>query len=233
MKSDWLCRLKDCFKKYPELYHTLIVLLSPIHYPAGKIRDKIRKNFDLESEVVINVGSGPVSLHKNIINVDIERHKNVHVIADAMNLPFKDHSVDGVITIAVLEHIKNPEKALLDFYRIIKPRGRILTYVPFIQGYHASPHDYHRWTIQGIEEAHRYFLKVESGVCSGPTSALVWILTEWLAMIFSMGSLRLYKMMYIAFMLTLWPLKFLDILISTHPVSSNIASVLYFVGKKK
>jgi ubiquinone/menaquinone biosynthesis C-methylase UbiE len=48
---------------------------------------------------------------------------NKYVVADAMNLPFEDHSFSHVISSEVLEHLKDDEKALMEIARVIKPRA--------------------------------------------------------------------------------------------------------------
>lgn len=48
------------------------------------------------------------------------------VEASATQMPFPDNSFDGLWSIWVLEHIPNPEKALLEMRRVVKPGGYIL-----------------------------------------------------------------------------------------------------------
>jgi len=43
--------------------------------------------------------------------------------ASATQLPFEDNEFDVIWTIAVLEHIHNPEKALLEMRRVLRPGG--------------------------------------------------------------------------------------------------------------
>ncbi|MGB9911609.1 MAG: class I SAM-dependent methyltransferase [Microgenomates group bacterium] len=43
--------------------------------------------------------------------------------ADITNLPFKDNFFDKVFSINVFEHLKNPQKALKEIKRILKPEG--------------------------------------------------------------------------------------------------------------
>ena len=46
--------------------------------------------------------------------------------ADAMSLPFKDKTFDGVYTFGVLHHIPDIEKAVAEINRVIKPGGQIM-----------------------------------------------------------------------------------------------------------
>lgn len=51
-------------------------------------------------------------------------------IADASNLPFKSNSFDIVISLWVLEHLKNPPKAISEIYRVLKPTGIFMFVTP-------------------------------------------------------------------------------------------------------
>ena len=104
--------------------------------------------------------------------------------------------------------------------------------IPFMQPFHASPHDYQRYTLPGIEFLHRDFQKVESGVFSGPVSGALWAVQEALASVFSFGSDKLRNLLTIGVMLLTWPVKFLDLLAMRFPTAKNVASNFYFHGKK-
>jgi ubiquinone/menaquinone biosynthesis C-methylase UbiE len=106
-------------------------------------------------------------------------------------LPFKDNSIDAVMSLAVLEHVREPPVVLKEVHRVLKPGGRVFSVIPFMQPFHASPHDYQRYTLPGIEYLHRDFEKVESGVFSGPVSGSLWAVQEALASVLSFGSVKL------------------------------------------
>ncbi|MGL4858865.1 MAG: glycosyltransferase, partial [Enterobacteriaceae bacterium] len=50
---------------------------------------------------------------------------------DVMNLSFPDNAFDRVLSLDVLEHIPEPERAFRELYRILKPEGVLLFSVPF------------------------------------------------------------------------------------------------------
>lgn len=71
------------------------------------------------------------------------------IVGDIHNLPLPDESVDGVICIAVLEHVENPMQAMSELCRVTKPGGMVFVFVPFLYYYHAEVgyyHDYWRYT---------------------------------------------------------------------------------------
>lgn len=47
-------------------------------------------------------------------------------VADAMNLPFPDSSFDAVLSNGLLCFLKEPEKALIEMHRVLKPSGRLV-----------------------------------------------------------------------------------------------------------
>lgn len=52
------------------------------------------------------------------------------VKADICNLPFKDNSYDIILCNHVLEHIPNDTKAMLELYRVLKPKGMAILQIP-------------------------------------------------------------------------------------------------------
>ena len=50
--------------------------------------------------------------------------------ADATSIPAQDATSDVVIALDVLEHVQNPEVALAEIYRVLKPGGTLVVFVP-------------------------------------------------------------------------------------------------------
>ena len=84
--------------------------------------------------------------------------------ADMQQLPYPDDSVDSFMSIAALEHVPNPWKAIREIHRTLKPNGLLLLIVPFMYGIHGDPEsDYYRFTIASLKDMLNEFkiLKVE------------------------------------------------------------------------
>ncbi len=228
--SDNLDKLKSRLKQFSAFYYFLIETISPV-YSSLKIKDFIAAYPENES-VVLNIGSGNSRLSNNVINVDIFEYENVDVVCDIANLPFIDNSIDAILNIAVLEHVSNPRKVIDEMYRVLKPGGTIYTAFPFIQGFHASPYDFTRVTEEGIKELHSGFDMLEVRPFGGPTSGLLWVLQEWIAILLSFGSKKLHTFIYLSIMVLTFPLKFLDYFLIRHPMAKNISSGFVYIGRK-
>lgn len=68
----------------------------------------------------------------------------------ATNIPSPDGSFDTVLCTAVLEHLEEPEKALRECHRVLKPRGVAIYTVPFIWHLHEEPRDFYRFSKYGL-----------------------------------------------------------------------------------
>jgi len=78
---------------------------------------------------------------KEWINVDIQkaegRDKSFNF--DKFPYPFKDNEFDYILVDNVLEHLKNPRKVILEFWRISKPNAIIevivLSFIRYVLDY--------------------------------------------------------------------------------------------------
>ena len=182
---------------------------------------------------ILDLGSGTHRRAPNVINLEIEATPMVDVVADGHCLPFADNVFDAVISEAVLEHVQEPLHVVAEMFRVLKPGGYVCAAVPFLQGYHASPHDYQRWTATGFVTLFSQFCEIESGACAGPTAALHWIFREYIGLICSFGSLLVAKAVSLLVGWLTFPLVLLDMLLLLHPHSHILASAVYFVGRKE
>lgn len=193
--------------------------------------------------LILNVGSGDrflgggrlAGLGARLVRLDIAPLSLVDVVGDAQRLPFAAGVFDGVVCQAVLEHVPRPWQAVGEMARVLQRGGLLYIEVPFMQGYHPSPRDYFRFTLEGLEELLADFVKVEAGVCVGPASTASWLAREFLAGVLSgfSGNKRLRQAaVFIAGWLT-FPIKYLDLLLARRPSAGMIASGIYFIGSKK
>jgi SAM-dependent methyltransferase len=222
-----------------------------IFLPAATINLAARKNISrlnsllkaFESPVLLNLGSGErfIGMEKlekpiarRMVNLDLFPSSSVHVVGDAHALPFGGGVFHGIVCQALLEHTRHPDRVVMEMSRILKKGGFVYAEVPFLQGYHPTPGDFYRYTLDGIEVLFSEFEKVDSGVCVGPGSSLSWILREFIIGLltnFSPGKRWKTPTALIAGWLT-FPVKYLDFFLARAPNAHAIASGLYFLGRK-
>jgi len=219
--ADWLNAVKAAAKhRMGRLYPLAIAVLGPVYDNSEGAA--FLDTFGADA-IVCDLGAGARSYDDRIVCVDGYGYKSVHVVCDLVALPFADGSIDGVISEAVLEHVPDPAAHVAEMFRVLRPGGRVHCYFPFMQAFHASPHDYSRLTIPGLLHLFEAFTDCRAWVASGPTSGLIWTLQEWIAIAGSFGSERLYRAL-VPLTWVLSPLKYLDKVLIKHPAAHTIAS---------
>jgi SAM-dependent methyltransferase len=73
-------------------------------------------------------------------------HTRPDIYADAGRLPLVRACADGVLLFEVLEHVPDPEAAIAEIARVLRPEGKLLLSVPFLYPIHNAPYDFHRFT---------------------------------------------------------------------------------------
>lgn len=73
------------------------------------------------------------------------------IIADLNEpLPIESNVADCVVSLSVMEHLREPQLFLKEAHRILKPEGAMVLQVPFMWWVHEAPHDYFRYTRFGL-----------------------------------------------------------------------------------
>lgn len=144
------------------------------------VEDMVR---DYEDGLILDCGAGkrPV-YYSNVVNYEIVDYDTTDILGVGERLPFKNNSFDGVISVAVLEHVRDPFACAAEIVRVLKPGGRLFCAVPFLQPEHGYPHHYYNMAPQGLRALFERSLtiddhKVYAGVL--PVWALRWIVQSW------------------------------------------------------
>ncbi len=154
-------------------------------------------------DLVLEIGSGisPVltswdrMVYSDLSASALDMLKKIHgkgqyVVADAMHLPFPDHSFSHVIASEVLEHLSDDRRALAEMSRVTMPDGTLIITFPHRQFYFA--HDdrfvehYRRYEISDVtallEEAGFYIVSVTKVL--GPLEKItMWTVTVCASML--------------------------------------------------
>ena len=182
----------------------------------------------------LGVGSEPVleSADVESVDTDVRLGPRTQVICDAMKLPFPDASFDGAIAQAVLECVPDPDQAVAELHRVLRPGGIIYSEVPFMQQQHDAAHDFWRFTAQGHRRLLRDFDEVAVGVQVGPGSALAWSVRAFARSL--AGPHRRLQVLLgrIANILCCW-MPLLDHYMVKHPPAIDAASATYYLGRRR
>lgn len=156
-------------------------------------REKITKIFSEKSKIV-DIGGGlridekrnnrkmdlpwltPYLDKVEYIVLDKVKDYNPDIVGDIHDLPFEDNSLDAILCLSVLEHVEEPQKAVKEMYRCLKPGGYCYIDVPFIFYYHPMKgyyKDFYRFTKDGLEYMTRDFSTVEIQGVRGAISTVM------------------------------------------------------------
>jgi SAM-dependent methyltransferase len=78
-------------------------------------------------------------------------YSQLDIICDLEQLPFSENTFDAVICAQVLEHVKEPQRVIVETFKTLKPGGIIYLSAPQGWGIHQRPHDYFRYTNYGLQ----------------------------------------------------------------------------------
>ena len=129
----------------------------------NRIHDGVLKQFGrryLKGRLVdIGCGTKPyASLLRPFVteHVGVDHESSLHctsavdVFGTAYAIPASDASFDCAVCTAVLEHLEEPELALRECNRVLRPGGVAIYSVPFIWHLHEEPRDFFRFSKYGL-----------------------------------------------------------------------------------
>jgi SAM-dependent methyltransferase len=180
------------------------------------------------------LGSGMENLaaepEVQLVETDVSFGLRTKLICDAHDLPFEDHSFDGVVAQAVLQCVVDPSRCVREMERVLKPHGLVYVESSFMQQVVQGRYDFTRFTHLGLRRLLRNFEELASGPATGPGMALAWSCRFFL-LSFARGLWA--RRAACAFArLTLFWLKYFDATLARKPGIYDAAAGFFFMGRK-
>lgn len=179
--------------------------------------------------VKLFLGGAGGTIPNGFLNIDFEYLSGVDVVADVQGLPFKSESIAAIECDAVLEHVPDPQVAVQEMLRVLRPGGFLHVLVPFCQAFHGYPSDYQRWTVEGLKHLLREFTIVDVGIRTGPTATVLSVLAEYAKLIVP-SALR--RPTYALLCWVIWPARYLDLWLNRKPEAHILANSIYILAQK-
>ena len=110
-----------------------------------------------------------------VVNLEYLPYELPDLLGDGLNLPFADDTFGAVFSQAVLEHVPDPQRAVDEMHRVLRPGGQLFVEAAYMQPLHAVPSHYFNVTPFGLDYLCRDFDKIDSDWSAGPYFTLEWI----------------------------------------------------------
>jgi SAM-dependent methyltransferase len=140
-------------------HETKNILINHIHDRV--LLRHVSRYFDRRPNRLIDIGCGAKPFKELLAPYITEHvgvdHRNtrhnqsdIDIFGTAYQIPEAEASFDFAICTAVLEHLEEPEQALREAFRVLKPNGIAIYSVPFIWHLHEEPRDFYRFSKYGL-----------------------------------------------------------------------------------
>jgi SAM-dependent methyltransferase len=108
---------------------------------------------------VLDLASGPSPSYYSYLNNGLVVTKTDYTAKPGIDatvdfnkpLPFESESYDTVCIFHALYIAEDPERVLQEVRRILKKGGTLAIAMPFVANEMPEPHDYHRYTLEGLD----------------------------------------------------------------------------------
>lgn len=117
---------------------------------------KIQENSELFRGKCLDVGCGDNPYEellnpRDYIGIDANINSKADIIGDAVLLPFKDNRFDLILSVQVLQYVRDHQKAIKEMSRVLKEDGILFLVLPNTCKEDPLNPDYHRFTREGVK----------------------------------------------------------------------------------
>ncbi len=181
--------------------------------------------------LVADLGSGGRRHPVRSVGLDLRRVAGVDVRADALRLPFRAASFDGVVITDVLMYVDEPARAAAEIRRVLRPGGVVYAAEPFLYAQMASTSRF-RFTVEGLRAVFRHFEEIGAGFGREAGSATLPLIAYYVARLLSFNLYPVYRVVVYVLMFALTPFLWLDPLIARYRnIPARNYTNAYFLGR--
>lgn len=127
-------------------------IVSFMEFASGNIRP---------SDMILDAGAGSRPYERYFVHAQYEStdfedifhkpSKERHdFICSLDSIPRPDNYYDAIINTQVIEHVEYPQKMINEFYRVLKPGGKLFLTAPQGWGVHGAPYHFYNFTLYGL-----------------------------------------------------------------------------------
>lgn len=127
--------------------------------------------------VCLDLGCGDRSMD-GVVGMEYVDWPGNSLRGDCLSLPFRDNCADLILSQAVLEHVTNPDIAMQEMFRILRPGGILYVEIAFMQPVHMAPYHYFNVTPHGLTWLLRNWNIIEQGTLGTFDMVLEWLHRE-------------------------------------------------------
>jgi SAM-dependent methyltransferase len=185
-------------------------------------------------EFGLDLGGGARRLHPNLLNLDVADLAQVDIVAPADELPFRDGSLRLVVAQEVFEHLADPPAMVRELRRVLRPGGLCYVQTPWMLGWHLGPHDYWRFSHQGLRKLFdEGFEVLQVAPSLGHGSGFYRVAVEF----FAVTAASLHRLLYLpakaAGAMLLIPLRWADLLSARTDQAHRIAGGFFLIARRR
>jgi SAM-dependent methyltransferase len=140
---------------------TTASIFADDRHQVALLAERVREQVGPAPGVVLDVGAAEQYYRRllepigPVVSLDIALYGATDVVGDCQRLPIRSDALAAVFAVEVLEHLPRPWVFFREAARVLRPGGVLAGVAPQYCPTHGFPHDYFRFTREGVESMAR------------------------------------------------------------------------------
>lgn len=126
---------------------------------------------------VLDCGSGGRKL-PGVVSLEYLHQGDADLLADGLDLPFRDGTFALALSQAVLEHVVDPQRYVDELVRVLAPGGLLWVEAAFMQPIHQAPTHYFNITPFGLQHLCRALDVIDTALLGRYEDVVRWMAHE-------------------------------------------------------